>query len=692
MRLASVIAFLLWPLASLPAITSERVRDGEVAIELVSPAETVAPGQTIEVGIRFLIDEKWHTYWRNPGDTGLPPDIKWDLPEGIEPGEIRWPYPTIYRNNHLVDFVYFEEVTLYTSLTVPTDWPVGEIFPIGAEVNWLMCEEICIPGQGSLSLAIPVAEVASLDPKEQAALEATQQKWPAAPDSIQAAMRTNAKTVQLLVDGLESAPAPPGELFLFPVDPLVAPAEPQQWQWQEDQLVANLVRSDHAAVVPEVFRGVLYSPEGWPGMEGRKALWIEASLAEGGPLAVGAGSASATGSGGLAWLLILAFAGGAVLNLMPCVFPVLGLKIMGFVEQAGSDKAKIISHGLLFTLGVLVSFWILSGALLALRASGNELGWGFQLQSAPFVFGMAAFLLLFALNLSGVFEIGFGLMTLGNKAGTKKGASGSFFSGVLATIVATPCSAPILATALAGALTLPPFQSILTFTFIALGLSAPYLLLTIFPNLLKALPKPGAWMETLKQFLAFPLYATVGWLIYVLAGQLSDDRLLSALLALTLLSLGAWIYGRYSAPYRKKNTRRIGGILALLLIASAIGYGYPKKETLTWIPWSPQTIESLRDDDRIIYVDFTARWCATCQVNKTVVFSSEKVLDFIDKNKVALVKADWTSEDPAITRRLAELGKAAVPVTLVYLPTEEEPRILPETLVPSTVLRAFRAD
>jgi len=670
------------------------VRDGEVAIELVSPVDAAEPGQVIEIGVRFRMDENWHIYWENPGNTGLASTIRWSAPEGVIIGDLRWPYPEIYRNAHLVDFVYFDEVTLYAPLEVPADWPAGKRIEVSAEVDWLMCEEICIPGRGTVTLQLPVEAETIFDPKEKAAFEATRAKWPTAIDSLSATFRKDSSTIQVSVEGVELPPGQEDGLFFFPLGPEIEPSGAQTWKSGKNGLVGNLVRSDYGSDLPGTIRGVLYSPAGWVELGGRRALLVEATQKTGVPTRLTGSADGGSGAGfeGIAGLLALAFVGGAILNLMPCVFPVLGLKIMGFVEQAGNEKGKIIRHGLLFALGVVVSFWVLAGVLLALRAGGAELGWGFQLQSAPFVFGMAAFLLLFALNLSGVFEIGMGLMTLGSKADSGRGAGGSFLSGILATIVATPCSAPFLATALAGALTLPPLQSFLTFTFIGLGLAAPYLILSLFPGFLKKLPRPGPWMETLKQFMAFPLYATVGWLIYVLAGQLGGENLLHALLALSLLSLSAWVYGRYSVPHRKKSTRRAGGILALVLLALAVAYGYPKKETLTWIPWSTEAIVDLREENRTIYVDFTARWCATCQVNKAVVFSSGEVLEAISEMDVALVKADWTNEDPAITRRLAELGKAAVPVNLVYRPGAENPEILPETLTPGMVLKALRGE
>ena len=689
MKILSALSLLVFT-GSLFGAAGPEVRDGEVAVQLVTPFEQVEPGRSFPVGVRFAIDDGWHIYWRNSGDTGQPPLVKWALPEGARAGDFHWPYPEVYRNAGLVDFTYSGEVVLYTEITVPENWPAGEPFPIEAEIDWLMCEAICIPGSASISLEVATGTETLGDPSERERFEATRRTWPAVDDEVASAIRFDKNRLQLRVEGLSSEPDNGSTLFFFPVDPVVAPAGEQNWTFADRVLTGNLTRSEYAESIPETVTGVLYRPDGWPSLDGRKALSIKAGTREGGIVASTATGAGDPPPGGLVGLLALAFVGGAILNLMPCVFPVLGLKIMGFVKQAGSDKAKIVGHGLLFTTGVLVSFWILAGVLLALRAGGAELGWGFQLQSPGFVFGMAAFLLLFALNLSGVFEIGFGLAAAGSRAEKGGGPWGSFLSGVLATVVATPCSAPFLATALAGALTLPPLVSFLTFTFIALGLAGPYLLLSLFPRLLRRLPKPGAWMETLKQFMAFPLYATVGWLVYVLAGQVDGDNLLAILFAFTGIGLAVWIFGRFAAPHRKRGTRRAGMVTALLLLLASLLYGLPRESEIKWIPWSPETVAALRDEERIIYVDFTARWCATCRLNKAVVFGSGEVLDFVREENVALVKADWTNEDPAITRRLTELKRAAVPVNLVYLPGEENPNILPETLTPGIVLKALR--
>jgi thiol:disulfide interchange protein DsbD len=342
-----------------------------------------------------------------------------------------------------------------------------------------------------------------------------------------------------------------------------------------------------------------------------------------------------------------------------------------------------------FTFGVLLSFWALAGLLAVLRAGGAQLGWGFQLQSPAFVFCLAAVMLIFGLNLSGVFEFGLGATGIGSGLQSRSGLIGSFFTGVLATVVATPCSAPFLAPALGAALALPTPASFTVFTAIAVGLSTPYLLLSIFPGAVKVLPRPGAWMETFKQFMAFPLYATVAYLTWVLAGQTGESASLMALFGLVVIALGAWFYGRWTAPGASAGRVRFGLTAGAVLLAAGVWTGWPRPDHLTWQVWSPEAVAQLRAEGRPVYVDFTARWCATCQANKKVVFSSKEVLAaFADKN-IATLKGDWTNSDPRITAELAKYNRSAVPFNLVWLPGKDEPVILPEILTPGTVLTAL---
>jgi thiol:disulfide interchange protein DsbD len=406
---------------------------------------------------------------------------------------------------------------------------------------------------------------------------------------------------------------------------------------------------------------------------------------------------------GLAGTLLLALIGGLILNLMPCVFPVLGIKILGFVNQAGHARSKVVAHGLVFALGVLLSFWALAGVLAILRAGGSQLGWGFQLQSPVFVFILAALMLVFALNMSGVFEFGLRATSVGGALQTKSGFAGSFFTGVLATVVATPCSAPFLAPALGAALALSTIESFAIFTAIAIGLALPYLLLSIFPGAVKILPRPGAWMETFKQFMAFPLYATVGYLVWVLAGQVGDEGLQNVLFGLVLIALGVWFYGRWHAPGASAGRTRFGTAALIVVAATGLWLGWPQTlaastpgsvtaNGLTWEPWSPEAVAKLRAEGRIVYVDFTARWCATCQANKKLVFHSDEVLKEFAAKKIVTLRADWTNKDPRITAELARYNRSAVPFNLIWFPGKNDPVILPEILIPGTVLNALRRE
>ena len=435
--------------------------------------------------------------------------------------------------------------------------------------------------------------------------------------------------------------------------------------------------------------------------------------ASGSGAAVGAGATDgAAASTGLVGTVLLAFLGGVVLNLMPCVFPVLGIKVLGFVNQAGSDRGKVVLHGLVFTAGVLASFWALAGALLALRAGGEQLGWGFQLQSPAFVYGMAVFMLVFALNLSGLFEVGLSATGAGAGLQSQEGLGGSFFTGMLATLVATPCSAPFLAPALGAALALSAVESLVVFTAIAVGLSAPYLLLSLFPSAVKLLPRPGAWMETFKQLMAFPLYATVGWLVWVLAAQTAGDDygLLMILFAFVLVAMAAWAYGRFGQAHGKPLRQRWGTAAALALLVAGVALGWPQPPpavgssstgaggasgkgayAVAWQPWSPEAVAAAQAAGRTIYVDFTARWCATCQTNKAAVFSSSEVLAELARRDVLLLKADWTNKDPRITQELAKFQRSAVPFNVIYHPGQAAPRVLPELLTPGIVLDALRS-
>jgi thiol:disulfide interchange protein DsbD len=584
-----------------------------------------------------------------------------------------------------------------------------------------MCSDVCIPGNADLTLSLPVSsEPPQPNSEWSTKIAATAAGLPRArAEWTVNASRDTEKLTLTLTPASGVAHTPEG-LHFFSDDNLVAYDLPQDVKADgRGGYVLTAPISPDAPENPTHAHGVLTSENSWLSGDASRGLRVDVALAAA-TAATGAATPSATdssgGDGGIAGgatagastsltaTLLLAFVGGLILNLMPCVFPVLGIKILGFVNQSGHERGKVVAHGLVFTSGVLLSFWTLAAALAILRAGGDQLGWGFQLQSPAFVFALAVLMLVFAMNMSGVFEFGLRATSVGGELQTKSGYAGSFFTGVLATVVATPCSAPFLAPALGAALALSTVESFAIFTVIALGLSTPYLLLSIFPGAIKVLPRPGAWMETFKQFMAFPLYATVGYLVWVLAGQVSEEGLQGVLLGLVLVAMAVWFYGRWHAPGASAGRARFG--VAALVVVGVLGLwlGWPRTaqpgaggsgvtaQGVKWEPWSPEAVAKYRAENRIVYVDFTARWCFTCQTNKKVVFGSDEVLREFEAKDVATLRADWTNKDARITAELARYNRSAVPFNVLWMPDRDEPVVLPELLTPGTVLSALRAN
>jgi thiol:disulfide interchange protein DsbD len=373
--------------------------------------------------------------------------------------------------------------------------------------------------------------------------------------------------------------------------------------------------------------------------------------------------------------------GGLILNLMPCVFPVLGLKIMGFVQQSGQDKKKIVAHGFAFTIGVLISFWIVSGILFVLRENSTaEIGWGYQLQNKWFVYGLVMLFWVFGLSMFGLFEIGASATSVGGKLQTKEGLGGSFFSGVLATIAATPCSAPILGPAIGTAITLPTAQFFIAFTGMAFGLALPYLLLSLFPRLIDMLPRPGAWMESFKQAMSFLLIGAAAFFFWVYMDHVEPDVLMLVLVGMVLIAMAGWIYGRWATPFRSTKARTIGRVLTLVFAALGFYLASGPYKGLAWERWSQGKVDDFLAKDTPVYVDFTAKWCATCQLNKKVAYNDEVVALFKERGIVAL-RADKTRPDPEIDAKVAEFGRAAIPVNVLYVPGKD-PIVTPEILTP----------
>jgi thiol:disulfide interchange protein DsbD len=691
-RFLSLITAMLAMLPPSAAQQSETLRDQHVEAVMVSEHTHLQPGRPTRLGLLLRHDPGWHTYWKSTA-TGYATSINWDLPQGFTVSDIAWPTPKIYEFQGWTEYVYEGETLLMVTLTPPDALP-EEPVEIAFHAEWLMCEAVCIPGEVRSTLTLPVENTTPQPaPGWAGRFAQTDRQLPAPPDGYALkAWRSGDAVVLELGGDLPDSVTFFDDQALFEPRP-VTPVE----RIDGATLRVRLDLDPAASGMPDRLTGVLKADPGWPAIDGRPSISVDVPIAAAAPAA----GAARIGLG----ILLLAFAGGLILNLMPCVFPVLGIKIMGFVGQAGESRGKVVGHGLVFTAGVLISFWILAAVLIALRSGGSQLGWGFQLQSPGFVLALTYILFAFGLNMSGLFEFGQSAVGVGSNLTARSGFAGSFFSGVLATVVATPCAAPFLAPALGAALALPPLASLLVFTFIAIGLATPYLLLSTFPGLIRHMPRPGPWMETFKQFMSFLLYATVGFLIWVLAGQLTDAggytsaSLLWVLLSLVLLAFALWVYGRWGAFHRPKRVRRSGVLTAVLLLALALWSGFAGTRPISgdgpaieWQAWEPGKAEALAQQGDFVYVDFTARWCVTCQTNKAAVFSSGEVRDrFTGKSGpgVIALKADWTNRDPRISAALAAFGRSAVPFNLIYAPGLDAPVILPELLTPGIVLDAL---
>ncbi|OIR01472.1 thiol:disulfide interchange protein DsbD precursor [mine drainage metagenome] len=670
----------------------------QVTPTLESETSVVVPGHPFWIALKLVHAPGWHSYWMNPG-TGLPTKVVWKLPPGFTAGEPQWPTPSLIHDETgaISGMGYEGTEVIPIRITPPADLKPGTHVAFEANVSWLMCQQSCVPGKSVLSLWLTAGKDESWNPAVRTEIEAARARLPHSIPGWRVSLQKSPKAFELtLAPDPASAPArtpAASELRFFPESDAVAFDQPQT----VDALKGGAFRisipivTDPGTVAPARLVGVLRADKGWDA-EGR-FLGMAVNLAPGEGPPPPARSAAQGAVRSLLATLGLAFIGGLILNLMPCVFPVLGIKVLGFVQQAGAERRKVVLHGVVFSAGVLLSFWTLAGLLAVLRAGGSELGWGFQLQSPAFVFVLAIVMLVFGLSMSGVFEFGLSATSVGSGLQTKSGLTGSFFTGILATLVATPCSAPFLAPALGAALALSTAQSFAVFTAIAVGLSTPYLLLSIFPGAVSVLPRPGAWMETFKQVMAFPLYGTVGFLLWVLAGQVGDTALLNLIFGIVLIAMGAWIYGHWCTTARKPGVRRAGGLAAVAVLALGVWAGWPAAPApggITWEPWSAARVAELRAEGRPVYIDFTARWCATCQANKRIVFGSADVLRAFREKKIVTLRADWTNRDPAITAELARWNRSAVPFDLIYLPGKPKPVELPELLTPEIVLNAIK--
>jgi len=684
-------------------------------VALIVPENSLVEGIAgNSAGLYFKLEPGWHVYWKNAGDSGEPPRIKWTLPSGVTASELEFPAPKRLPLGPLMDFGYEDEVLFPFSIDVAKTVKAGRA-DLHAKVDWLVCREVCIPGKAELEVARVVGGSARPPIEPDASLFArlgTKLPKPLPGGSKAMFQAAGAGFRLAITTGRRET-----EAAFFPADQNIIdnPAQ-QKVTPTADGLILDLKKDANLSANPDRLHGVVELSDG----RAFEVAAVPGAVTGGGEFAVGSvtvastpapasritsstpqtssAPASTAPSGGLLKSASFAFLGGLLLNLMPCVFPVLFIKGLALVRSSGEERHTLRTHGFVYAAGILVSFWVLVGVLLGLRAAGANLGWGYQFQSPIFLSLMAALLFFLGLSLAGQFEIGLSLTSAGGSLAAKQGYTGSFFTGVLAVVVATPCTAPFMGAAIGYALAQSPAITFAVFTALALGLAAPYVALTLQPAWTRFLPKPGAWMEVLKQATAVPVFATVIWLAWVLAQAYGAAMLAALLVSLLLLAIAGWFLGRWPAK------RWAAGIAAVLLL-SVVGLSvfaprtfvvprFSADKVLTlrlapgsyWEPWSTDVVSRYQSQGRPVFVDFTASWCLSCQVNERVALRQPEVQKAFGDANVALLKADWTQHDEAIGDTLAKLGRSGVPAYALYVPGEASPRLLPEVLTPSIVM------
>ena len=666
-------------------VTTEQVR-----AELLAWApEGVEAGKPVWLGLQLAHQPDWHTYWKNSGDSGLPTTLTWQLPAGVTAGDIAWPTPRKIPIGTLANYGYEQTVLLPVPLTVAPGFNAQQL-DIKLKAEWLVCRLECIPQEGEFTLSVPVKGSTA------ASSQAFQAAFAAAPQSlatVSSELEVNGASLKVTLAGLPAA-LQGKTLALFPETAgVIEPAGAWQQAWQGALWTAELPVSGHRTESPVnmplvvAYNDAAYRIEApvkgdWPAVAAMAVVSpaLEAAL-KANASATAAPQPARSSSFGLLAALLGALLGGMILNLMPCVFPVLAIKVVGFVNE--KSQTTRITSGLAYTAGVVLSFLALGGLLLGLRAAGDQLGWGFQLQSPAVVAALAALFTLLGLNLAGLFEFGAILPGRAMNLQSKNPSVNAFLSGVLATAIASPCTAPFMGASLGYAIGLPAWQALAVFGAIGVGMALPYLALSASPGLARALPRPGAWMVTFKQLMAFPMFATVAWLVWVLGQQSGIDGAGALLALLVLMALAVW------ALSLRGTARRTIATFSIALCALGIWAIGPNviKPAMTpasaassrWQDWQPGRVEQLAAQGQSVFVDFTAAWCVTCQYNKKTTLANAEVLADMDAKNVALLRADWTRRDPAVTQALAELGRSGVPVYVIYKPGHA-PVVLSEIL------------
>lgn len=676
------------------------VQTGHIEAELVARDQGVTPGGTVHVALRQKIQKGWHTYWRNSGDSGDATRIRWTLPAGWTAGEFVWATPSRQPTGPLMNYGYQGEVLLPVAVTAPASARPGDTVTLKAAVAFLVCADICIPEDAVLTLDLPVMAAAPQPDARWAgpitkALDAAPK-----PAGLTATFVKGEGGLKLAVAGAVLKGA--DEAYFYPFKSTVIDhARPQALERGAEGLTLTLSPGYDftQGTPPAALDGVLSL--------GGKAY--ELTAAEGPPPAGTSGlgpppaePAPISGEGlGLALAFVYALLGGLVLNLMPCVFPILAMKATSLAGHA-HERSAARAQGLAFLAGVLATFLALAGVLIAIRAGGSAVGWGFQLQSPVVVAGLALLMLAVALNLSGLFEVGTSLQGVGTGLASRQGLAGAFFTGALAVVVAAPCTAPFMGPALGWALTQSAPVALAVFLGLGLGFAAPFTLAAFAPGLLARLPKPGPWMETFKKLMAFPMYGTAAWLVWVLTVQAGEMGLARVLAAAVVLALAAWVLGlaqrRQATGGKPLALAAVGAVLAIgaFVLVLVPAYGGASSASAEAAPgsipeavYSPEAVAAARAAGKPVFVNFTAAWCVTCQVNEKVAFATAEAAEAFTRTGAVYLKADWTRKDAVIAAELARHGRAGVPLYLVYGVKSPDPVILPQFLTPAMVAKAL---
>jgi thiol:disulfide interchange protein DsbD len=665
------LLLLLFLLLASPAVAlnSLPVESPRATVVLTADHEAVAPGQTVRLLLRVRMADGWHIYWRNPGDAGGAPEITWTLPEGASAGPLEFPAPSRISYGPLLNYGYTGAVAFPVSVTVPRGLLPGEVFTLEAEARWLICADICIPEEGVFRLDLPVE--ATPRPAANARLFAAAEATLPRPSPFAVRIGFDGRAGAIEVTGPGLSPATIREAEFFPLDPgLLSHPAPQLLSVREGGFTLRLVRG--AGGLPAMVEGVVAITDA----AGVRSAYSVSAV----PGPVPGGSAIPLWQAAL-----LALAGGLLLNLMPCVFPVLAMKAMAIARLGGAARGAVRAEAAAYTAGVIVSFLALAGVLIGLRAAGGAVGWGFQFTEPVFVAAMAWLMLAVGLNLSGVFAVP-GL-ALGGARG------GAFGTGVLAVLVATPCTAPFMAAAIGAALAMDAAATLVVFSALGLGMALPFAALGLAPGLARALPKPGAWMERLRQGLAFPMYGAAVWLAWVVSVEAGPQGVLVVLAGAVLIGFAAWLTGVVQA-----SGSRLGRGVAAAALAAALallplmGSGSNAAEAPTEEGaerWSAERVAAALAEGRPVFVNLTAAWCITCQVNDRLALRTEAVRAAMAASNTLYLVGDWTRGDAAIGALIRSVGREGVPVYLLYRPGAASPEILPQILTEGIVLRAL---